>query len=89
MNLVEQIRKWQQRAREIVPPDNKIERAIGGLKGRAFFPEGLGLQRLNRPTEYPQPDILVVGHNFGTLDYRKNSQRNSEEVKTTNPRGEI
>ena len=71
MNLVEQIRKWQQRAREIVPPDNKIERAIGELEGRAFFPEGLGLQRLVRSTEDSQPDILVVGHNFGTLDYRK------------------
>ncbi len=89
MGLIKQIQKWQKDAWEIEPPDKKIKRAIasldGGLKGRAFFPEGLGLQRLDRSTGEPLPDILVIGHNFGTLEYRKLVEKfgGSEESKPT------
>ncbi len=88
MDLVDQIHEWQKRARAINPPENsKIEAASDdGLKGRAFFPEGLGLQRLDRTIEKPWPNILVVGHYFGTSAYRDKIEKKcegSEDSKTT------
>ena len=89
MDLVETIRGWQKDARSIDPIDgvDKTIKDVGRLKGRAFFPEGLGLQRPNRASgDQDRPDILVVGHYFGTRIYRDRIEKNhggSEEHKPT------
>ena len=89
MDLVETIRGWQEDARAI-DPINGVDKTIedvGRLKGRAFFPEGLGLQRPNRASgDLDRPDILVVGHYFGTRVYRDRIEKKhggSEENQPT------
>lgn len=76
MKLFEKICEWQERAEAIKPPQGSgVERAQGRLAGRAFFPAGLGLQNLAEDQAWP--DILVVGHNFGTSAYRRRIEQNS------------
>lgn len=89
MDLVETIRGWQKDARSIDPIDgvDKTIEDVGRLKGRAFFPEGLGLQRPNRTSgDQDRPDILVVGHYFGKRSYRDRIEKKhgvSEESQPT------
>jgi hypothetical protein len=74
--LLEQIKRWQEIARSIVPPDGTdILPARGGLSGPAFFPEGFGLQN---PTA-EAPTIVAVGHNFGSEYYRNQIDEASRE----------
>lgn len=68
--LLDIIANWQRIARAIVPPEGSgILAARGGLPGPAFFPEGFGLQ--NPTVDDPWPNIVAIGHNFGSEDYRK------------------
>ena len=84
MNLVEQIHEWQDIAKAITPPDENIKGAKGRHPGIVFFPEGLGLQNPKREaSDEPWPDILVIGHNFGTLDYLEDLKECGEEHEPT------
>jgi uracil-DNA glycosylase len=79
MTLVETITLWQQEALKIQPPSGTDRlRAVGGLHGPAFFPEGLGLSHsvlgLNE-----RPTIVAIGHNFGCEEYRKEIQSAGRE----------
>jgi len=69
MNILEVIRGWQTIAKSIVPPQGTdILTARGGLPGPAFFPEGLGLQ--NPTADALWPNLMAIGHNFGSEAYR-------------------
>jgi hypothetical protein len=69
MNLLDIIRGWQMKAKNITPPEGTdIFPARGELTGPAFFPEGLGLQ--NPTADALWPHIMAIGHNFGCEVYR-------------------
>lgn len=69
MTLLESISLWQQEALKIDPPSGTDRlRAIGGLPGPAFFPEGFGLSHPVLPDG--KPTIMAIGHNFGCVEYR-------------------
>jgi len=77
-SLVEYIERWQERARNIAPPEGTdIVISRGGLPGPAFFPEGSGLQ--NPTADAPWPDIMAIGHNFGCEDYRDEIETSGRE----------
>lgn len=68
-NILDVIRGWQIRARDIAPPEgSEIIPVRGGLPGPAFFPEGFGLQ--NPTSDAMWPHIMAIGHNFGCESYR-------------------
>ena len=84
MNLVKQIQEWQDIASAITPPNENIKGAKGRHLGIVFFPEGLGLQNPKREASHePWPDILVIGHNFGTLKSLEDLKGCGEERKPT------
>lgn len=69
MNILDVIRGWQLRARNIRPPEgSNILCSRGGLPGPAFFPEGFGLE--NPRADALWPEMMAVGHNFGCEAYR-------------------
>jgi uracil-DNA glycosylase len=71
MTLLETISVWQEEAVSIQPPSETDRvRAVGGLSGPAFFPEGFGLNDFAmRRSECPT--IMAIGHNFGCAEYRR------------------
>jgi uracil-DNA glycosylase len=72
MKLLEAIAMWQQEAVNIEPPSNSDRlRAVGGLPGPAFFPEGFGLSHDFDP-QNGRPTLMAIGHNFGGETYRRN-----------------
>jgi hypothetical protein len=69
MNILQAIRGWQIKAKNITPPQGTgILPARCGLPGAAFFLEGLGLQ--SPTSDALSPGIMAIGHNFGCEDYR-------------------
>lgn len=77
--LVAQLRRLQERAQQIVPPPGRgIAPARGGLRGPAFFPEGFGLTESALHGGQP-PEVMVIGHNFGCVDYRERIEGSSRE----------
>jgi hypothetical protein len=74
------IAEWQEKAKNIAPPKpSQILPARGGLRGPAFFPEGLGLQ--NPVREAPWPEMMAIGHNLGCEDYRNEIETAGREDK--------
>ena len=78
MDFLDKIEKWQSQARKIEPPHDR-EKARGGLKGPAFFPEGRGLLNPEKWLGVERPRIMVIGHNFGCVGYR--NRLDPDEVK--------
>jgi hypothetical protein len=81
--LLDLIKGWQEKAKQIAPPEGTgILPARGGLPGAAFFPEGLGLQTPTANADSPW--IIAIGHNFGCVAYRDSiNDRGHEDDKTT------
>ena len=83
--LLATIQGWQDRASAISPPP-PLERATGRLRGRAFFPHGVGLELDDKGKEPAWwPDILVLGHNFGKRSYYEDIRRNPRESEDKEP----
>lgn len=78
-NLIHELEILKRRAVEITPPDGtQIQRAKAGLRGPAFFPEGLGLNE-SMLLGGGHPQFMVVGHNFGCVAYREKIEEASRE----------
>ena len=85
MDLIGTISDLQEKARRIVPPDGR-EPARGGLEGPAFFPEGLGLQTPKLwKNGGSSPNVMVVGHNFGSAGYRQRVEDKLSGREDTQP----
>jgi len=79
LELTQSIALWQQKAKAIKPPAGKDRLpTLGGLRGPAFFPEGLGLDTSAMREGY-RPEIMAVGHNFGSAEYRSEIDGASRE----------
>ena len=79
MSFVQTISLWQQEATTISPPvGTGLLRAVGGLQGPAFFPEGFGLTDAARE-ENQRPTVMAIGHNFGCAQYRDTLQSTGRE----------
>ena len=64
------LERLQRKACQIVAPAGSgIVSARGGLRGPAFFPEGLGLSA-SALTTGGAAEYMVIGHNFGCVSYR-------------------
>jgi uracil-DNA glycosylase len=74
MTLLKSIALWQEEALTIAPPSGTDRLpAVGGLPGPAFFPEGFGLSHAAL-RQNVRPTIIVIGHNFGSQEYRNEIQ---------------
>jgi uracil-DNA glycosylase len=74
MPWTDSIDAWQKEAVGIVPPRGANRFAArGGLPGPAFFPEGLGVSKIETGPA-PMPTIMAIGHNFGCQNYRDRIQ---------------
>lgn len=81
MSLLAAIAQWQEDALKIAPPSGTgLLPAIGGVRGPAFFPEGLGLSQAGLGRN-DHPTIIAVGHNFGCQEYRNGIQSEVGEEK--------
>jgi hypothetical protein len=59
-------------------PDS-LDRGHGHIPGTGFFPGGDGLV-LPRVGRMAMPDVLIVGHDFGTLEYFNECIKRGEEL---------
>ncbi len=72
MEILKIIGGWQERAAAIPSPEGlNIQPSRGGLLGPAFFPEAYGLADPWRVDQAWKPAIVVVGHNWGCVEYRE------------------
>ena len=88
-SFLARVREWQQAAIGIAPPRfvrfaDERHPARGGLTGPAFFPEGLGLEKVEIDR---MPQIFVIGHNFGSGEYRTSLEKKGREDDKATWRG--
>ena len=79
IDLISGLTRLQKQATAIAPPSGTaLVAAQGGLRGPAFFPEGLGLDQ-SALRGVDRPRVMVVGHNFGCEAYRQQIDAASRE----------
>jgi len=60
-------------------PDGVVE-LVAPLRGTSFFPGGDGLWKEGGSPEFPQGKIMVLGHDWGTVDYLNSECKHNENL---------